>query len=546
MKNRVLFLLGIFTLTMVFFSCKAEIEEPQTRYYTVTYSSEHGTVPNAISVEENSFLTEEQLPVLSEENWVFKGWYDGNSKVEASRYQVKGDVVLSARWDQTATVAFNTPFGDVPPLNKMVDETISELEIPELNQNGYTFCGWYNGTTKLTSGYTVNGDVTFNAKWTVRVSYESEFGIIPENFDIELNGALGYADLPYVLNDENQAFLGWYYSKDEINNGTGVKANYGDIITEEVTLYAQWMTNTVSFVTKYGDAPQPVKKFLGRKLSASEIPSLTHEGCKFEGWFHYYPSVDYNEKLTPDYYPYQDITFTARWTPNLYKLYFNMNGGSGNNYSYNVEYDGSINISPREILNDDGSILAGWNTMPDGSGTSMPNDTSFSFHLTEPHDATLYAQWDNSVDESTIVQRLRKMKKSGTLVASGTFNSDLITEINKALKNLSSDVLVTLDLSAVTGLTRLERAGPYTEEERSRCFYGCSNLKKIILPESLSYIGSYSFAYCSNLTDAVFVDTQSTWYGKYNVIIGNMSATDTAENARKLKSTYVEENLQKK
>lgn len=77
MKHKLLSLLGILALTAAFFSCSAEVEEstpePQPTCYTVTYSTEYGTAPEAISVEENTVLTDSQLPNLSDGTLVFKG-----------------------------------------------------------------------------------------------------------------------------------------------------------------------------------------------------------------------------------------------------------------------------------------------------------------------------------------------------------------------------------------------------------------------------------------------------------------------------------------
>lgn len=67
--------------------------------YTVTYSTDWGNVPSTIPVVKNTVLTAEDLPELSEDGFVFLGWYDNSTKVLAGDYMVTNDVVLSARWD---------------------------------------------------------------------------------------------------------------------------------------------------------------------------------------------------------------------------------------------------------------------------------------------------------------------------------------------------------------------------------------------------------------------------------------------------------------
>jgi len=150
-KSTVLSLLGIiagmFAVAFVMASCKTEVE-PIT--YTVTYSSAHGSVPEAISVEENTALSEDQLPVLSDDNASFAGWYCGNSKVEAG-YVVNADLALTARWEFTVT--YSSQYGTAPEATNVEENSILSAEqLPELSDNAAVFKGWYAGDTKAVPG----------------------------------------------------------------------------------------------------------------------------------------------------------------------------------------------------------------------------------------------------------------------------------------------------------------------------------------------------------------------------------------------------------
>lgn len=106
-------------LALMFEACKANVEEPTPEsvpekvFYIVTYSSEHGTVPESINVEENTVLSETQLPNLTDDNLSFAGWYDGESKAVAREYKVTKDVTLTARWTTkaTCTIIFRQTIG---------------------------------------------------------------------------------------------------------------------------------------------------------------------------------------------------------------------------------------------------------------------------------------------------------------------------------------------------------------------------------------------------------------------------------------------------
>ncbi|MBQ5998016.1 MAG: InlB B-repeat-containing protein, partial [Treponema sp.] len=94
-KGLAAFLMAL-ALVFGFASCKTESEE-ETVYRTVTYSTEHATAPEKLTVADGTALTAEQLPALTESGYTFGGWYDGETKAEAG-YKVTKDVTLTAKW----------------------------------------------------------------------------------------------------------------------------------------------------------------------------------------------------------------------------------------------------------------------------------------------------------------------------------------------------------------------------------------------------------------------------------------------------------------
>jgi len=104
-KGLAAFLMAL-ALVFGFASCKTESEE-ETIYRTVTYSTEHATTPEKLTVTDGTALTAEQLPALTETGYTFGGWYDGETKAEAG-YKVTKDVTLTAKWTvNTYTVTLN-------------------------------------------------------------------------------------------------------------------------------------------------------------------------------------------------------------------------------------------------------------------------------------------------------------------------------------------------------------------------------------------------------------------------------------------------------
>ena len=431
LKTYLFVLFVIFSMTFTFFSCKTEVEEPepQPTYYTVTYVSEHGTAPEAISVLENTVLTEEQLPSLSSGTLVFKGWYDGDVKAVAGEYQVTRNVTLTAHWAATATV-----------------------------------------------------------------SYQSVFGTVPESFDVELNQTLTAENLADITCSP-YTFQGWFYSKDENNNGTGTQAQADDSITADTPLYAKWQTATVTFTTQYGSVPS-LTKYTGEGIESSEIPSLSNTGYTFGGWF------NGTTQLTTNYTVMSNVTFTARWTANTYTITFKANGGAGADYTQTVTYGTTTKLNANAFSYPGYDFLQ-WNIAADGSGTSYSDEADF---VVQTNDVTFYAQWDPIADETTIVDMIRNMTESGTIAAKGPFSNSLIIQINVALKTLPETVGVTLDLSHVTGLTEL-LAAKVGGNALSRSFYDCKNLAGIILPDTITSIGAWAFYGCTGLTSVTIPDS---------------------------------------
>ena len=96
LKKFFIAMMAIAVMGFGFVACSDDDDDPTK--YTVTYTSDHGTAPAAISVEEGTALTESQLSSITADGYVFLGWYDGTTKAVADTYKVTKDVTLTAKW----------------------------------------------------------------------------------------------------------------------------------------------------------------------------------------------------------------------------------------------------------------------------------------------------------------------------------------------------------------------------------------------------------------------------------------------------------------
>ena len=86
--------------------------------------------------------------------------------------------------------------------------------------------------------------------------------------------------------------------------------------------------------------------------------------------------------------------------PDSYTLHFDANGGTGMMIDQVVKIGKNTTIKANSFTKEDHSF-GGWNTAPDGSGTSYPNNYSITSDLGNKGDViTLYAQWIAPADYS--------------------------------------------------------------------------------------------------------------------------------------------------
>ena len=96
-----------------------------------------------------------------------------------------------------------------------------------------------------------------------------------------------------------------------------------------------------------------------------------------------------------------------------------------------------------------------------------------------------------------------------TLKVSGEITSTTITTIATAM-NSNTEAKINLDLSGTTGLTEIPENAFYDKET----YNGCTSLLSIIIPDSVTTIGTYAFSYCSGLT-SIEIPNSVTTIGSY-------------------------------
>ena len=286
-KKFVLAALALLAITglLALAGCKNDTVPEPTRY-TVKFETAHGTAPADITVVSGTKLTDKQLKVLdSTDNYIFEGWYDGETKAEGGTYTVTKDVTLVAKWRDRGTVASVTftPAGGALDYGDTV--TLSSQEGATIH---YTVNDGEEQTGDSPVTVSVTGDTTITARATkdgFKDSEETKATYTLKRYTVTFNTDGGSTVASQTVESGQKAtrptadptlegswFLGWY--SDE---GLANEFDFNTPITTATTVYAKWsykLHTKPSILTDYtsphapegtwtyvefGDWPQTIK-----------------------------------------------------------------------------------------------------------------------------------------------------------------------------------------------------------------------------------------------------------------------------------------------
>ena len=189
-----------------------------------------------------------------------------------------------------------------------------------------------------------------------------------------------YGKLP-TPSRKGYTFTGWTTAKD---GGSAVNAETKIFTTDTHTLFAQWKINnyTVSFNANGGTASgSSVNKEFGSAIGT--LPTATRTGYNFAGWF---TAASGGSQAGAATKVEDNMTLYAHWTPIMFTVTFNGNGGSASKGSAQVAYGTAIGTLPGASRT--GYGLVGWFTAANG-GNQISANTTVTGNM------TVYAHWSN-------------------------------------------------------------------------------------------------------------------------------------------------------
>ncbi|MBQ7945389.1 MAG: InlB B-repeat-containing protein [Bacteroidales bacterium] len=297
-------------------------------------------------------------------------------------------------------VRFDANQGEGKMDSLMVKKTES-LTTPanQFTRDGYIFTAWNtepdgSGTkVAVQSKFLPTSDTTFYAQWhkVWMLHFDANGGsgtMNPQIFEHGIEQQL--IANTFTSTREGYVFAGWNTKAD--GSGTSYSNQQKISIDADVTLYAQWKKLFyVSFEANGGHGEMGVQTFVQGETKALLACDYTNSGYIFTGWNTEGDGsgTSYSDKQIISVT--QDLTLYAQWKRGIYTVTFDANGGTGfmsaQTFEGGVSQALSTNVFTRE-----GFLFDGWNTAPDGSGTSYSDKQIISV----TKELTLYAQWKDA------------------------------------------------------------------------------------------------------------------------------------------------------
>ncbi len=210
----------------------------ENRKYTIIFQIIDDQILTKLQVEEGK-----RIPSLvdpEKKGYRFEGWYleaKCDTLWDFEKNLVTEDLILYGKWVKTIfTITYQTNgIGACPSI------TGTELPnpLPEMNESGYRFEGWYydsNFTTKAKENDGITKDTILYAKWQKLSFYTIQFKIVNGEtlavVSIEENKKLAELIPP---EKEGYTFEGWY-----IDEACTQQWNFNQSITQDQILYGKW------------------------------------------------------------------------------------------------------------------------------------------------------------------------------------------------------------------------------------------------------------------------------------------------------------------
>lgn len=353
-------------------------ENPMTLYahwtagsYTIAYAGMEGAINHGDNPSSYVVDTEVELKEPTKTGYTFTGWTGECVEERNGNYFIKagtiGTQTITANWQiNQYTISFDSKGG-----NTVADITADYLEsVPapvEPTRTGYTFKGWYAGTTQYfadgTSAVMPLDGLKLTAKWEINSHSITFVKFDGSNQAVKTYNYNQTIEPETAAEVEGYTFLGWkdadgnlYFTAEDGSAKTEVMPD------QEVKVYATYHINqyTFSFDTGCDMKLDNITADYGSEVTAPTEPEK--EGHTFTGWF----DEDGKEYFVKDTLgivqnetmPSKDTLLIASWSVNRYTFSFDVDGDTEVEIRIEEDYGTSVD-APEEPVKK-GYLFTGW------------------------------------------------------------------------------------------------------------------------------------------------------------------------------------------
>ena len=329
----------------------------QVNSHTLKYVLDGKETTRTVNYGETVTVT----PPDAKTGYTFSGWkLEGATAKNGQFTMPDNDVTITGSFSANQyTVKFDANGGSECE-NITVTYDGKYTDLPTTTRTGYTFDGWYDGSTKVTADTVVKttADQTLTARWTANkytVTFDANGGSACEDITVTYGGK--YPTLP-APTKEGYTFEGWFDGETQVKSGNAVT------ITEDQTLTARWGINT--YTITYQVDGQTVKT--ESVTYGEDIPAYTYTktGYDVSAW----------NSVVPKKMPARNLTFTATTKVHQHSLTYMLDGEMKSQAPVNYGTAVAVQADPTKT----GYTFSGWTvsgaepvdgkfTMPDNNVT---------------------------------------------------------------------------------------------------------------------------------------------------------------------------------
>lgn len=400
-------------------------------YSTTVYFYFEGFNPiTSTAVNNNSTLSvtygsEITLPSPTKTGYTFEGWYYGDTKIEDGTWSCSDDIQLIPSWtanEYTLTLEANGGTVDSTSLSVTYD---SEYTLPTPEKVGYTFNGWYIGSTLIESGtWHYTSDLSLTARWTANtytltlndtvwflgnIENDIYYPWVIEDGILTSTNQTHSSTSSYTITATSPTTITFSYSVssesscdilyilkngETLVNASGIYTSYVDYSVElgagETLTFRYRKDGSVSSGSDRAyianlDVDSNEGMYAEGETTVITVtyddeitlPISTRNGYTFGGWYNGETLV---ESGTWNYT--EDITLTASWTINSYNLTLDGNGATLDSTSQTITYGDDFTLPTPERT---GYTFNGWyseNTLVESGTWNYTSDLALTARWT--------------------------------------------------------------------------------------------------------------------------------------------------------------------